>query len=148
MGDQLQHVVVLVVDAKWPPETSSSAACSESCEEGRKGAKAQAEPWRVERLEKMGCTCGFPRVWFCMELEIHSQPRCLQRNALQLEEVLQCSMALVTGPCFSVGVSACFCDPRHHCPRLSVEKDLAVLNLTFCPSLPCGEKLDVFAPEG
>lgn len=56
-------------------------------------------------------------------------------------------MVLQPCPCFSTGVPACFCDPRHHCPCLSVDKDLAVLNLTFCPSPPCGEKLDVFAAE-
>lgn len=60
VGDQLQHVVVPGVDAKWPLETSSSAAYSESHEEGTKGAKAQAEPWGVERPEKMGYGCGFP----------------------------------------------------------------------------------------
>lgn len=46
------------------------------------------------------------------------------------------------------GFLPAFVIPRHQCPCLSVEEDLVVLNLTFCPSPPCGEKLDVFAAKG
>lgn len=46
--DQLLPMAVFGVGAKWPLETSSSASCSEWHKEGIKGAKAQAEPWRVE----------------------------------------------------------------------------------------------------
>lgn len=57
-----------------------------------------------------------------MELETHSQPRCLQKIALQLEKVLWCPIALIAVLHCSIEVSACFCDPRCHCLCSSVEE--------------------------